>query len=201
MKRLLILLFLCSTLLASCSNWTSTKEYISPSEYDPQKHARIRLIGGNNRPAIISVGSYCKTQSNADLINVGGFDDDIGNKEKKIVRLGMQKTERSQQAEQAKLVYRELIIPADTAITFIPYITTSKMECSKPGVCFIQSNNICVAKDPNSKWWFPSYSPFYYWKAFFAKAGQDYEYDAKSCQVELWDITNKPEKVPLHKCK
>ena len=194
------LFYILPLFISACSNWTSTKEYISPTEYNPQKHARIRLIGGNDRPAIIVVGGFCKTNSNTDTINVGGFDDAIGDPQKKILRLGMQATENSQIAEKSKLVYRELIIPADTAITIIPYISQSKMKCTQSGVCFIETTNSCIGQAPNSKWWLPIYSSTYYWKSFFPKAGHDYEYDSKSCHVQLWDITQEPEKLEMHLC-
>lgn len=203
-KNIFIAIFLLCG-LSACSNWTSTKSYIPAEQYDPAKHARLRLIGWNGNPAIAFVGSYCKAKGGSGQLNVGGFDDAIGSAKDKIVRIGMPETKNSREAEQKELVYREFVIPADEAITFIPTVAVTSWSCPGNGQpCHLHSKNSCTYKervDDILDLFLPRVITNYYWSSFIPKAGQDYEFMGGSCRSTVSNISSTPIETKVYQCR
>lgn len=210
MKKYLFL-SLCA-FLSACA----TKEIISPDEYDPTKHARLRIFAVNGNGAGFYVGIDCKNNKNGSHIIVAGLDKFLGVEKQK--RIGMTQTKASDIAQANNNMFSEYIIPAGMPVNIFPEVTHFKPSCPTAGKpCITTSENLCKwSREPNKFFalmdkisTFGLYDSDGYQKgddrSFIPEAGKQYEYIPSGCSVTIKDITEEePKIIPLtqrYRCK
>ncbi|MDR1889619.1 MAG: hypothetical protein LBQ81_09630 [Zoogloeaceae bacterium] len=118
-----VCLCLLSVLLTACAS-QQTQDVSASVSYDPERYARIRLFGQNQRPSIMNVGKDCATGAKGYKVNVGGgfgdaFKSFAGAASNKT--LGIPETESTRQLSRkdgllSKAFYQEFVIPAGTLV-------------------------------------------------------------------------------------
>lgn len=191
----------CGLLLSGCT----TKEVISPNNYDPTKHARLRIFAVNGNGAGFYVGIDCQSNKRGTHIMVAGLDKFLGIEKQK--RIGMTQTRASDIAQANNNMFSEYVIPAGKPVNIFPVVTQFKTSCPTPGKpCVVTSENMCkVTREPNKFFAFVDrVATFGLYqsdgsrqgdeRSFIPEAGKQYEYIPSGCAVNINDVTEEETK-------
>lgn len=198
----------CGLLLSGCA----TKDIIPAEEYDPTKHARIRIFAFNGNGAGFYVGMDCKENPKGTHIMAAGLDKllGVGQSQK---RIGMTQTRASDIAQTDNYIFSEYVIPAGKPVNILPALTRFKTSCPTAGKpCTVTSEDLCqrTAKPSKLRTAIYKISTFGIYdgdgsqsgdeRSFIPQAGKQYEYIPSGCAVNINDITEEEtQPVPLNK--
>lgn len=205
--------YLFCALLSGCA----TEEIIPAEDYDPSKHARIRIFAVNGNSAGFYVGVDCEANPKGTRIMTAGLDKILGMGQVQK-RIGMTQTQASDIAQANNKIFIEYVIPAGKPVNIFPELVQFKHNCSTAGKpCTIVSENLCKRnREPNKLFavmdkirTFGLYDGDGSQKgderSFVPEAGRQYEYIPNGCNVNISDITEEElQLVPLNnvfRCK
>ncbi|WP_324683076.1 hypothetical protein [Bibersteinia trehalosi] len=187
----------CGLLLSGCA----TKDIIPAEEYDPTKHARIRIFAFNGNGAGFYVGMDCKENPKGTHIMAARLDKllGVGQTQK---RIGMTQTRASDIAQTDNYIFSEYVIPAGKPVNILPALTRFKTSCPTAGKpCTVTSEDLCQRTTKPSKVRTAIYKITTFGiydgdgsqsgdeRSFIPQAGKQYEYIPSGCKVNINDIT------------
>lgn len=122
---------------------------ISPEQYDPTKHAKIRIFAYEQTYGLIHADIDCSSNKLGRDIQVGSEMVNIFSSEK-IKTIGMKQTKNTEQAGNgAELVYQEFIVEAGKPVNIEPYVVGVRTH--RVGLSQIGFRNVCDKKDTEAR--------------------------------------------------